>query len=79
VSAAEADHVTLLAMITHQIRYGDPESVELWALLVVEQLLHDHRPVMDEDLSDGDLCAGCRETWPCGMYALIEMRSHHGE
>ena len=69
----------LLSLVGHQINGADSAPVELWALRVVDALLLEHRPSMDDDHSTYLMCKTCWGTWPCVVYQVIERESRHGE
>ncbi len=79
LETARREHDMLLSIVNAQIRHADPGPVESFALLAVRDLLEGHSPAPWEDHSTALMCRACWDTWPCDVYQVIEVASHHGE
>lgn len=85
LTKARADHQTLVGIVVHQLKEGDPGPVERFALLAVQRLLADHVPTLHAGY-DKVCCESCwdddnagYQDWPCDVFYTIERASLDGQ
>lgn len=59
--------------------HGQSTGVLYAALSVVNRLLLQHQPLIDDDHSTAYMCKACWEIWPCDVYEIIQEELKRGE